>query len=37
MRVAANGGSFMDSYNDNWFELRFLNLGPDRRGYHSTF
>lgn len=23
--------------NDNWYELRFQNLGPDRRGYHSTF
>lgn len=26
-----------DGYNDNWFELRFSSLGPDRRGYHSTF
>lgn len=26
-----------DGTNDNWFELRFSNLGPDRRGYHSSF
>ncbi len=23
--------------NDNWFELRFSTVGPDRRGYHSSF
>jgi N-acetylneuraminic acid mutarotase len=23
--------------NNNWYELRFPNLGPERRGYHSTF
>lgn len=23
--------------NANWYELRFQQLGPDRRGYHSTF
>ena len=22
---------------DNWSELRFEKLGPERRGYHSTF
>jgi hypothetical protein len=22
---------------DNWYELRFPTLGPDRRGYHSSF
>jgi hypothetical protein len=22
---------------NNWYELRFPSLGPDRRGYHSTF
>lgn len=26
-----------EGINDNWFELRFSSLGPDRRGYHSTF
>ena len=26
-----------DGYNDNWYELRFSSLGPDRRGYHSSF
>ena len=26
-----------EGINDNWFELRFANVGPDRRGYHSTF
>lgn len=26
-----------DGGNDNWFELRFLATGPDRRGYHSSF
>lgn len=23
--------------NTNWYELRFQQVGPDRRGYHSTF
>ena len=22
---------------DNWYELRFTKVGPDRRGYHSSF
>jgi hypothetical protein len=26
-----------ESSNDNWFELRFLAAGPDRRGYHASF
>ncbi len=25
------------SNNNNWYELRFPVIGPDRRGYHSTF
>ena len=25
------------THNANWYELRFPVLGPDRRGYHSTF
>lgn len=35
----AGNASFMggDGYNENWFELRFLSLGPDRRGFHATF
>ncbi len=30
----ATGG---DGVNENWYELRFAKVGPDRRGYHSTF
>ena len=26
-----------DGVNDNWYELRFSTIGPDRRGYHSSF
>lgn len=28
---------FGDGINDNWYELRFSSIGPDRRGYHSSF
>jgi len=23
--------------NDNWYELRFGKVGPDRRSYHASF
>jgi hypothetical protein len=33
-----NASKFLgESINDNWYELRFSNVGPDRRGYHSSF
>ena len=28
---------YQDSPYSNWYELRFHAVGPDRRGYHSTF
>ena len=28
---------FNDGLYDNWAELRFPFLGPDRRSYHSSF
>jgi hypothetical protein len=28
---------FGDGQYDNWYELRFPTIGPDRRSYHSTF
>jgi hypothetical protein len=28
---------FGDGQFDNWYELRFPSVGPDRRSYHSTF
>jgi hypothetical protein len=33
----SNNRIITDGPNDNWFEFRFSGLGPDRRGYHSTF
>ena len=33
-RIMIGGG---EGINDNWYELRFSKVGPDRRGYHSSF
>jgi hypothetical protein len=33
----SNPGKIIEGIHDNWYELRFSNVGPDRRGYHSTF
>ena len=30
-------GNYAEGQNDNWTELKFNSIGPDRRGYHSTF
>lgn len=32
-----NNISFTDGINDNWYELRFGKIGPDRRSYHASF
>lgn len=40
IRLLENNASKMyatEGPNDNWFELRFSTVGPDRRGYHSSF
>ena len=31
------GMAGVDPMYDNWYELRFSKIGPDRRGYHSSF
>jgi hypothetical protein len=32
-----NSRFLSDGTNENWYELRFIKAGPDRRGYHSSF